>query len=83
MCYNGEKHVLRTYVYRPGQKIRDDIWKRSKMDNAPQVDIQVGNIAEIQDKVPNSMSIVDNEDIFRLTSRPNRCIESSASYPEY
>ena len=43
----------------------------SRVDS-PHVDVQVGNVAEIQDQVPGMLSIADGEDGFSLTSRANK-----------
>jgi hypothetical protein len=48
--------------------------------DSPHVDVQVGNVAKIQDQVPGMLSMADSEDSFSLTSRANKCKESCVEY---
>jgi hypothetical protein len=48
--------------------------------DSPHVEIQVGNVAKIQDQVPDMVSMADSEDSFSLTSRVYMYTESHAEY---
>ena len=51
--------------------------------DVPHVEVQVGDIAKVQDQVPVRMRMPLSENSSSLTSRPNRYIEWFAGYPGY
>ena len=62
----------------------DQRWHPADRVDAPQIYVQVDDIAEIKDQIPDMMvSTEDGEVSFNLTSISNKHIESCAGYPGY
>ena len=71
-----------TYVYRPRPNQKGYPVELERADS-PHAEVQILDIAKIQNQIPDILSTEDGKDSFGLTSRQNKRIESCVGYQGY